>query len=53
MSDKVGLRVFGQDMNGDLSPDQMEKIDSEIKRLLQESYERVMVLLRYDKILRP
>jgi len=46
MSDKVGLRVFGQDMNGDLSPDQMEKIDSEIKRLLQESYERVMVLLR-------
>jgi len=46
-SDKVGLRVFGNDMNGDVSPDQMGNIDDEIKRLLQESYDRVKVLLRH------
>jgi len=49
MSDKVGLRVFGDDMNGDLSPSQREVIDGEIKRLMNESYERAKAILKQHK----
>ncbi|BFZ22198.1 hypothetical protein BsWGS_25238 [Bradybaena similaris] len=43
MSDKVGLRSF---MDSEISPGQREVIDLEIKRLLQESYERAKSLLK-------
>jgi len=46
MSDKVGLRVFGEDMNKDLSPAQMETIDGEIRRLMMESNERARAILK-------
>ncbi|XP_059146546.1 ATP-dependent zinc metalloprotease YME1 homolog [Physella acuta] len=44
MSEKVGLRSFTDEV--ELSPVQREIIDSEIRRLLQESYERARTILR-------
>ncbi|KAI1289501.1 ATP-dependent zinc metalloprotease YME1 -like protein [Halotydeus destructor] len=51
MSEKVGMRTFDEDRNGlvvvsDLSASTTEAIDSEIKRLLQESYERARNILK-------
>jgi ATP-dependent metalloprotease len=45
MSDKIGQRVFAQETN-DLSPNSQEVIDQEIKRLLQESYDRARAILK-------
>ncbi|RWS08736.1 ATP-dependent zinc metalloprotease YME1-like protein [Dinothrombium tinctorium] len=51
MSEKVGVRTFDEDKNSlivknELSDNTAEMIDSEIKRLLQESYERAKNILR-------
>jgi len=55
MSEKVGFRVFGDDaVDGGLSmlkvneigPGTTELVDQEIKRLLQESYDRARILLK-------
>jgi ATP-dependent metalloprotease len=44
MSDKLGPRVFLNEEN--LSPQTKELIDQEVKRLLNESYERSKNLLK-------
>ncbi|KAK6970780.1 ATP-dependent zinc metalloproteaseYME1L1 [Biomphalaria glabrata] len=44
MSEKVGLRSFTD--NSEISPAQREVIDSEIRRLLQESYDRAKNILK-------
>jgi len=49
MSEKVGLRVFSDASDDKLSSSQREAIDSEIKRLLQESYERARGILTSHK----
>jgi len=51
MSEKVGVRTFDDDRGGlvivnDLASSTAEMIDSEIKRILQESYERAKAILR-------
>lgn len=51
MSEKVGVRTFEEDHNSlvvvnELAPSTSESIDSEIKRLLTESYERAKTILR-------
>ena len=43
MSEKVGLRSVGKEL--ELSPGMSELIDKEIKRILQESYERARKIL--------
>ncbi|CAH1773549.1 unnamed protein product [Owenia fusiformis] len=60
MSDKVGVRVFSDDDGADggltmvkvndVSPATQELIDSEIKRLLQESYERAKAILKAHSV---
>ncbi|CAH0382657.1 unnamed protein product [Bemisia tabaci] len=55
MSDKVGLRTFDQENNAlvkvnDLSPATTEVLDSEIKKILQESYDRAKrILVKHAK----
>lgn len=44
MSEKVGYRSFPEE--GEISPAQREVIDSEIRRMLQESYERAKTILK-------
>ncbi|CAL1538574.1 unnamed protein product [Lymnaea stagnalis] len=44
MSEKVGLRSFPEE--GEISPAQREVIDSEIRRMLQDSYERAKSILK-------
>ncbi|OQV16111.1 ATP-dependent zinc metalloprotease YME1-like protein [Hypsibius exemplaris] len=53
MSDKVGLRYYGREEERDIlsagkdvGPATAEIIDTEIKRILQESYERAKTILR-------
>lgn len=49
MSDKIGVRVFPQGeqaMAESLSPQTQELLDQEIKRLLQDSYERAKNILK-------
>jgi ATP-dependent metalloprotease len=52
MSEKVGIRTFDEDnsglvvVNDRLSASTSENIDMEIKRILQESYERARVILK-------
>ena len=47
MSDKIGTRVFESSKDGDtLSPQTQELLDQEIKRLLQESYDRAKNILK-------
>jgi len=52
MSEKVGLRTFDTRKNdyqiivNELSPSTNENIDNEIKRILQESYERAKGILK-------
>lgn len=51
MSDKVGLRTVEDSSKAyvpvnDLGPQTTELMDSEIKRLLQESYERAKFILK-------
>ncbi|XP_067138500.1 ATP-dependent zinc metalloprotease YME1L isoform X3 [Centruroides vittatus] len=51
MSEKVGVRTFEGEHNSlvvvnDLAPSTSESIDTEIKRLLAESYERAKTILR-------
>ena len=48
MSEKVGFRVYDRDDIG-FSEEIKKKIENEIDRLLQESYERVMSLLSKHK----
>uniref|UniRef100_A0A0B7AW50 AAA+ ATPase domain-containing protein n=1 Tax=Arion vulgaris TaxID=1028688 RepID=A0A0B7AW50_9EUPU len=43
MSEKVGLRSF---IDAEISPGQRELIDGEIRRLLQDSYDRAKVILK-------
>ena len=46
MSDKIGQRVFGQGAEEAGSPQTQEVVDQEIKKLLQESYDRAKNILR-------
>lgn len=49
MSDKIGVRVFPQGEQAiaeSLSPQTQELLDQEIKRLLQDSYERAKNILK-------
>ncbi|XP_040355096.1 ATP-dependent zinc metalloprotease YME1L isoform X4 [Ixodes scapularis] len=51
MSEKVGVRTFEEDRNSlivvnELSPNTSEIIDTEIKRILHESYERAKSILK-------
>lgn len=49
MSDKIGVRVFPQgeqSLSEPLSPQTQELLDQEIKRLLQESYDRAKNILK-------
>lgn len=51
MSDKVGLRAIEDNSKSlvsvsDLGPTTSEQIDQEIRRLLQESYERAKAILK-------
>lgn len=51
MSDKVGLRAIEDNSKSlvavnDLGPNTSEQIDQEIRRLLQESYERAKCILK-------
>ncbi|XP_065296505.1 ATP-dependent zinc metalloprotease YME1L isoform X3 [Dermacentor albipictus] len=51
MSEKVGVRTFDEDHSSlivvnELAPNTAEVIDSEIKRLLHESYERAKAILK-------
>lgn len=47
MSEKIGQRVFAQGEQADgLSPQTQELLDQEIKRLLQESYDRAKNILK-------
>ncbi|CAG2166289.1 unnamed protein product, partial [Oppiella nova] len=51
MSDKIGVRTFEDDHNSlvvvnDLAVSTTENIDSEIKKLLQDSYERAKTILK-------
>lgn len=49
MSDKIGVRVFPQGeqaVSEPLSPQTQELLDQEIKRLLQESYDRAKNILK-------
>ncbi len=51
MSDKVGLRAIEDNSKSlvavnDLGPNTSEQIDSEIRRLLQESYDRAKAILK-------
>ena len=48
MSEKVGFRVYERDEIG-FSEEIKKKLENEIDRLLQESYERVMSLLSKHK----
>ena len=48
MSEKVGFRVYKSDEFG-FSEEIKKKIENEIDRLLQESYERVKLLLFHHK----
>lgn len=59
MSDKIGCRFFGsQDVDAgfsiikqeEISPQQQEVIDSEISRLLKESYERAKALIKKHEV---
>ncbi|KAF7379050.1 hypothetical protein HZH66_015284 [Vespula vulgaris] len=46
MSDKVGVRLYDSKKNSDYAPSTTEMIDNEVKRLLQESYERAKNILK-------
>ena len=46
MSDKIGQRVFGQSSEENLSPQTQEIVDQEIKKILQESYDRAKNILK-------
>lgn len=48
MSEKIGQRVFEvSEKNGEsLSPQTQELVDQEIKRILQESYDRAKTILK-------
>ncbi len=46
MSDKIGQRVFGQGTEDQISPQMQEVLDQEIKKILQESYDRAKSILK-------
>jgi ATP-dependent metalloprotease len=46
MSEKVGFRVHGDPVDSSYSTSTTELIDNEVKRLLQESYERAKAILK-------
>ena len=49
MSDKIGVRVFPQGehaISEPLSPQTQELLDQEVKRILQESYDRAKTILK-------
>jgi ATP-dependent metalloprotease len=47
MNEKIGVRVFDLEKDSDnCSPQTQELIDQEIKRLLQESYDRAKNILK-------
>ena len=46
MNEKVGVRVFENGKEEDISPHTKELLDQEIKKLLQESYDRAKTILK-------
>ncbi|KAI4490342.1 hypothetical protein M0802_010719 [Mischocyttarus mexicanus] len=46
MSDKVGVRMFNVEKDSNYAPSTNEILDKEVKRLLQESYERAKNILK-------
>ena len=47
MNEKVGIRVFDGDKNAeDLSPQTQELLDQEIKKQLNDSYERAKSIIK-------
>jgi ATP-dependent metalloprotease len=46
MSDKIGQRVFRQGTEDQISPQMQEVLDQEIKKILQESYDRAKNILK-------
>ena len=47
MNDKVGIRVYQDDKNNeDLSPQTQEILDQEIKKTLNDSYERAKNIIK-------
>ncbi len=45
MNEKIGIRVFDENQD-ELSPQTKEVLDQEIKRYLQESYDRAKSILK-------
>lgn len=51
MSEKIGPRVFEDDKNGSVvSPQTQELLDQEIKKMLQESYDRAKSILKTHSV---
>ncbi|XP_043485680.1 ATP-dependent zinc metalloprotease YME1L [Polistes fuscatus] len=46
MSDKVGVRMYDFQKNSNYAPSTNEMLDNEVKRLLQDSYERAKNILK-------
>jgi len=49
MSEKIGLRVIGDERNDTVSPGAIELMDIEINKQLNESYKRAMTLLKANR----
>ena len=46
MNEKVGIRVYDNDSKNNLSPQTQELLDQEIKKQLNDSYERARIIIK-------